>query len=452
MKGTLLVKNVKHLVTCDANDRLLDGVDVFVRDGVIESIGHVEETAEDVIDASHMVMYPGLINTHHHLYQTFSRNLPQVQNMELFPWLKTLYEIWKRVDEDVVYYSSLTGMGELLKTGCTTCLDHHYVFPKGAGGDLMGAQFEAARALGMRFHATRGSMDLSVKDGGLPPDSVVQTVDEILCDSELAVKKYHDGSRYSMGQVALAPCSPFSVTGELLRESAVLARKLGVRLHTHLAETKDEEQFTLSHFGMRPLADMESLGWTGPDVWYAHGIHFNDQELQLLARTQTGVAHCPVSNMKLASGVALIPRMLELDVPMGLAVDGSASNDGSNLLEEMRVAYLLHRLNWSRKAPSGYEILKLATRGSARILGRDELGQISPGMAADFFLVDFARIEMVGAQFDPASALCTVGLKGSVDYTVVNGRIAVRDGRLVNVDEDRIVEKANAAVENYING
>ena len=413
MKGTLLVKNVKHLVTCDANDRLLDGVDVFVRDGVIESIGHVEETAEDVIDASHMVMYPGLINTHHHLYQTFSRNLPQVQNMELFPWLKTLYEIWKRVDEDVVYYSSLTGMGELLKTGCTTCLDHHYVFPKGAGGDLMGAQFEAARALGMRFHATRGSMDLSVKDGGLPPDSVVQTVDEILCDSELAVKKYHDGSRYSMGQVALAPCSPFSVTGELLRESAVLARKLGVRLHTHLAETRDEEQFTLSHFGMRPLAYMESLGWTGPDVWYAHGIHFNDQELQLLARTQTGVAHCPVSNMKLASGVAL---------------------------------------NWSRKAPSGYEILKLATRGSARILGRDELGQISPGMAADFFLVDFDRIEMVGAQFDPASALCTVGLKGSVDYTVVNGRIVVRDGRLVNVDEDRIVEKANAAVENYING
>ena len=411
MKGTLLVKNVKHLVTCDANDRLLDGVDVFVRDGVIEAIGHVEETAEDVIDASHMVMYPGLINTHHHLYQTFSRNLPQVQNMELFPWLKTLYEIWKRVDEDVVYYSSLTGMGELLKTGCTTCLDHHYVFPKGAGGDLMGAQFEAARALGMRFHATRGSMDLSVKDGGLPPDSVVQTVDEILCDSELAVKKYHDGSRYSMGQVALAPCSPFSVTGELLRESAVLARKLGVRLHTHLAETRDEEQFTLSYFGMRPLAYMESLGWTGPDVWYAHGIHFNDQELQLLA-----------------------------------------SNDGSNLLEEMRVAYLLHRLNWSRKAPSGYEILKLATRGSARILGRDELGQISPGMAADFFLVDFDRIEMVGAQFDPASALCTVGLKGSVDYTVVNGRIVVRDGRLVNVDEDRIVEKANAAVENYING
>ena len=451
MKGTLLVKNVKHLVTCDDSDRLLDGVNVFVRDGVIAGIGPEEWTAEDVIDASHMVMYPGLINTHHHLYQTFSRNLPQVQNMELFPWLKTLYEIWKHVDEDVVYYSSLTGMGELLKTGCTTCLDHHYVFPKAAGNGLLDAQFAAADALGMRFHATRGSMDLSVKDGGLPPDSVVQTVDEILRDSEAAVRKYHDNSRYSMHQVALAPCSPFSVTGDLLKESAVLARKLKVRLHTHLAETKDEEQFTLSHFGMRPLQYMESLGWVGPDVWYAHGIHFNDDEIGYLAQTGTGVAHCPVSNMKLSSGVAKIPQMLKLGVPVGLAVDGSASNDGSNLLEEMRVAYLLHRLSWSQEAPSGYDILRMATRGSARLLGREELGQIAVGMAADFFLVDTERIELVGAQFDPKSMLCTVGLKGSVDCTVVNGRVVVRDGRLTCVDEGRAVEKANQAVNKYIN-
>lgn len=451
MKGTLLVKNVKHLVTCDDSDRLLDGVNVFVRDGVIAGIGPEEWTAEDVIDASHMVMYPGLINTHHHLYQTFSRNLPQVQNMELFPWLKTLYEIWKHVDEDVVYYSSLTGMGELLKTGCTTCLDHHYVFPKAAGNGLLDAQFAAADALGMRFHATRGSMDLSVKDGGLPPDSVVQTVDEILKDSEAAVRKYHDNSRYSMHQVALAPCSPFSVTGDLLRESAVLARKLKVRLHTHLAETKDEEQFTLSHFGMRPLQYMESLGWVGPDVWYAHGIHFNDDEIGYLAQTGTGVAHCPVSNMKLSSGVAKIPQMLKLGVPVGLAVDGSASNDGSNLLEEMRVAYLLHRLSWSQEAPSGYDILRMATRGSARLLGREDLGQIAVGMAADFFLVDTERIELVGAQFDPKSMLCTVGLKGSVDCTVVNGRVVIRDGRLTCVDEGRAVEKANQAVNKYIN-
>lgn len=450
MKGTLLVKNVKHLVTCDGNDRLLDGVNVFIRDGIIESIGQNEETAEDVIDASNMVMYPGLINTHHHLYQTFSRNLPQVQNMELFPWLKTLYEIWKHVDEDVVYYSSLTGMGELLKTGCTTCLDHHYVFPGNTGTGLLDAQFGAADALGMRFHATRGSMDLSVKDGGLPPDSVVQTVDEILKDSREAVEKFHDSSRYSMHQVALAPCSPFSVTGTLLKESAVLARDLKVRLHTHLAETKDEEQFTLSNFGMRPLEYMESLGWIGPDVWYAHGIHFTEAELKRLADTGTGVAHCPVSNMKLSSGVALIPQMLKMGVPVGLAVDGSASNDGSNLLEEMRVAYLLHRLSWSREAPSGYDILKMATRGSARILGREELGCIAVGMAADFFLVNMERIELVGAQFDPGSVLCTVGLKGSVDYTVVNGRVVVRDGRLACVDEDAITRKANSVVREYI--
>ena len=446
MKGTLLVKNVKHLVTCDADDRLLDGVNVFILDGVIESIGQNEETAADVIDASNMVMYPGLINTHHHLYQTFSRNLPQVQNMELFPWLKTLYEIWKHVDEDVVYYSSLTGMGELIKTGCTTCLDHHYVFPGTVGGGLLDAQFHAADELGMRFHATRGSMDLSVKDGGLPPDSVVQSVDEILKDSEEAVARHHDGSRYSMHQVALAPCSPFSVTGELLRESAVLARKLKVRLHTHLAETKDEEQFTLSRFGMRPLEYMESLGWVGPDVWYAHGIHFTEGELKRLADTGTGVAHCPVSNMKLSSGVALIPQMLKLGVPVGLAVDGSASNDGSNLLEEMRVAYLLHRLSWSQDAPDGYDILKMATRGSARILGREELGRIEVGMAADFFLVNLNRIEMVGAQFDPKSVLCTVGLKGCVDYTVVNGKIVVRDGRLAGVDEENFVEKPKPVV------
>lgn len=451
MKGTLLVKNVKHLVTCDADDRLLDKVNVFIRDGVVTAIGEDEETADDVIDASNMVMYPGLINTHHHLYQTFSRNLPQVQNMELFPWLKTLYEIWKHVDEDVVYYSTLTGLGELLKTGCTTCLDHHYVFPKAAGDGLLDAQFAAADELGMRFHATRGSMDLSVKDGGLPPDSVVQTVDEILKDSEAAVKKYHDGSRYSMHQVALAPCSPFSVTGELLKESAILARKLKVRLHTHLAETKDEEQFTLSKFGMRPLEYMESLGWVGPDVWYAHGIHFTEAELERLAKTQTGVAHCPISNMKLSSGIASVPEMLRLGVPLGLAVDGSASNDGSNLLEEMRVGYLLHRLNSSQNAPSGYEMLKVATRGSAKVLGREELGQIAVGMAADFFLIDMNRMDMIGAQFDLRSVLCTVGLKGSVDYTVVDGKVVVREGRLVQVEEETLIEKANQSVTRYLN-
>ncbi len=448
---TMLMKNVKYLVTCDDEDRVLKGVNVYVRDGVIESIGTEVQTADEVIDGSHMVMYPGLINTHHHLYQTFSRNLPEVQNMELFPWLKTLYEIWKNLNPDVVYYSSLTGMGELLKTGCTCCLDHHYVFPAGTGMDLMDAQFGAADALGMRFHATRGSMDLSVKDGGLPPDSVVQTVDEIMKDSEDTVKKFHDPSRYSMHQVALAPCSPFSVSADLLRESAKLARKLHVRLHTHLAETKDEENYTLERFGMRPLEYMESLGWMGPDVWYAHGIHFNDAELKHLAETKTGVAHCPISNMKLSSGIARIPEMLKLGVPVGLAVDGSASNDGSNLLEELRTGFLLHRLNSSSAAPSGYDMLKIATKGSASILGRDDIGQIAVGKAADFFMIDMDRIALTGAQFDVASMLGTVGFKENVDYTVVNGKVVVRDGQLTNVDEADLTWKATQCVERYLN-
>lgn len=449
MTKTLLIKNIRHLITCDDDDRVLGGVNVWVQDGVIKYIGNEEMEAEEVLDASHMAMYPGLINTHHHLYQTFSRNLPQVQTMELFPWLKTLYEIWKHVDSEVAYYSTMTGMGELLKTGCTTCLDHHYVFPKQADG-LMEAQFEAAGKLGMRFHATRGSMDLSVKDGGLPPDSVVQTIDEIMKDSEETVAKFHDASDYSMRQVALAPCSPFSVTGELMKQSAILARKMGVRLHTHLAETKDEERYTLERFGMRPLAYMESLGWIGADVWYAHGIHFNEDELRLLARTQTGVAHCPVSNMKLSSGIARIPEMLKLSVPVGLAVDGSASNDGSNLLEELRVAYLLHRLNSSQNAPTGYELLKVATRGSAKILGRNWLGQIREEMAADFFLVDMNRLELIGTQCDPASVLGTVGIKGAVDYTIVNGKIVVREGRLTGVEEERLCEEANQVFTRYI--
>ena len=407
--------------------------------------------ADDVIDASHMVMYPGLINTHHHLYQTFSRNLPEVQNLELFPWLKALYEIWKNLDEESVYYSSITGLGELLKTGCTTCLDHHYVFPKGHTFGLLEAQFQAANDLGIRFYATRGSMDLSVKDGGLPPDSVVQTVNEILRDCREAVEKFHDSSPYSMHQVALAPCSPFSVSKELLQESAKLARSLHVRLHTHLAETKDEENYTLKRYGMRPLEYMESLGWTGPDVWYTHGIHFTDNELDVLARTGTGVTHCPISNMKLSSGIAKIPQMLRLNVPVGLGVDGSASNDGSNLLEERRVAYLLHRLNSSDKAPSGYDILKMATRGSARLLGREELGCIAPGMAADFFLIDLNRLELTGAAFDLKSMLCTIGFKGSVDYTVVNGKVVVKDGRLTRLSEEIIARKADAAVRAYLN-
>ncbi|MCI2056853.1 MAG: 8-oxoguanine deaminase [Oscillibacter sp.] len=449
--SSLLIKNLNTLVTCDDQDSVREKVDLFIKNGIICSIGpNLEKTADTVLDGTHFAAYPGLVNTHHHLYQVFSRNLPQVQNLELFDWLTTLYEIWKGLDTDVIRLSTLTGCGELLKHGCTTCFDHNYVFPKDAG-DLMGAQFAAADEVGIRFHASRGSMDLSKKDGGLPPDSVVQSVDEILKDSARCIEAYHDPSFGSMHRVALAPCSPFSVSRELLQESAKLARQYQVRLHTHVAETRDEENYTLAHYKMRPLEYMASVGWTGRDVWYAHGIHFNDEELRELARTGTGIAHCPISNMKLASGVARVPEMLKLGVPVGLAVDGSASNDGSSLMEELRVCYLLHRLNSSADAPSGYDVLKMATRGSARLLGRDDIGELSVGKCADLFLVDTRRLELVGAMYDPKSVLGTVGLRGAVDMTIVTGKIVVKDGHLVTVDEAKLAADAGKKCREYLN-
>ena len=451
MKNSIFLKNIRYLVTCDDTDNLFENINMYIENGEIKYIGNEVKLANEIIDATDMVMYPGLINTHHHLYQIFSRNIPQVQNMELFPWLKYLYEIWKNINSDVIMYSSLCGMGELLKTGCTTCFDHHYVFPENQN-NLIESQFEAAKMIGIRMYASRGSMSLSVKDGGLPPDTVVQTVEEILKDSERLIKKFHDKSRFSMRQVAIAPCSPFSVSKTLMIESAKLARKLGVRLHTHLAETKDEENFTMEKFNMRPLEYMESLSWLGSDVWFAHGIHFNDNELKLLASTGTGIAHCPISNMKLSSGIAKIPKMLKLNVPVGLGVDGSASNDGSNMLEEMRVAFLLHRLNSSKNAPTGYDILKMATRGSAKVLGRNDIGKLSVGMAGDLFMIKLNRLELIGADLDPRSLLSTVGFKGNVDYTIVNGKVVVKDGILVNIDEEKIYNESHVVAKKFIRG
>lgn len=463
----ILIRNIACLVTCDDNDTVLEDACILIEDGLItkvyagapgmdieadtESVDEVIDTGDfdEVIDASGMYCYPGLINTHHHLYQVFSRNIPDVQNMELFPWLKYLYEIWKNLDTEVVRLSSLTGMGELMKYGCTTCFDHHYVFPEGSG-DLLEAQFAAADELGIRMYASRGSMDLSVKDGGLPPDSVVQTIDEILKDSQLAVERFHDDSYGAMHRVALAPCSPFSVSEDLLRESAILARSYNVRLHTHLCETLDEENYMLEKEGIRPLAYMERTGWIGPDVWYAHGIHFNDDELKLLADTGTGVAHCPVSNMKLSSGIARISDMLRLGVKVGLAVDGSASNDGSSLMEEMRVAFLLHRLRDSNDAPTAYDILRMATRGSASVLGRDDIGQISEGRCADMFLIDATALELVGTGLDPAGIFGTVGCKTPVEYCIVNGKVTIRGGRLTGVDEERLAAESDRKCREYL--
>lgn len=446
----ILIQNAQAIVTVDGQDRVLYNANILTEDHVIRYIGTEDQEADRVIDASHCYVYPGLVNTHHHLYQTFTRNLPQVQKMELFPWLVTLYEIWRGLDEDCIYNSSLVGMGELLKYGCTTCMDHHYVFPRVGSEQFIDQQFRAADDLGVRFHATRGSMSRGKSDGGLPPDDLVQSVDVILKDSERLVKKFHDAAPFSMHQVALAPCSPFSVTTDLLKESAVLARELGVRLHTHLCETKDEENFCLEAVGQRPLDYMASCGWIGSDVWFAHGIHFNDEELKLLADTGTGVAHCPVSNMKLASGVCRVPDMLELGVPLGLAVDGSASNDCSNLMAEIRAAYLLHRLTYSDKAPTGYDLLKMATRGSAAILGRTDIGSLEVGKAADLFLLDVDLLELAGAQKDPACLLGTVGYSRPAKLVMVNGRVVVEDGRLLGIDEEAVRARACGLVDEML--
>lgn len=446
----LMIKNISAVVSCNKEDKVYRNTNIIIEDGIIKSISELEEKCDKVIDGTNLIAYPGLINTHHHLYQVFTRNIASIQNAELFDWLKFLYERWKFIDNDVVYLSSQVGIGELMKNGCTTVCDHHYVFPS-KYPNLIDTQFEAAKEMGVRMFATRGSMDLSKKDGGLPPDSVVQSIDEIMKDSQRLITKYHNRNFNSMTQIALAPCSPFSVSKDLMVETQKLARQEKVRLHTHLAETKDEENYTLEHYNMRPLEFMDSIGWVGNDVWYAHGIHFNDEELKYLAKTSTGVAHCPISNMKLSSGIAKIPEMLKLGIPVGLGVDGSASNDGSNLLEEIRICYLLHRLNSSNNAPTAYDILKMATVGSAKILGRKDIGYLEEGMAGDLFLIDRNKLELTGATFDEKSVLGTVGYKNSVEYTIINGKIVVEQGCLSTVDELKLTEKSNSKVKELLN-
>ena len=443
---SILIKNAKAIVL---KDSVVRRQNILIEGEKISYIGKDVKTAERVIDATDMYVFPGLINTHHHLYQTFTRNIPAVQNMELFPWLKYLYEIWKHLEDDTIYYSSLTGMMELVKYGCTTVFDHHYVFRSDKECEFIDQQFKAAEDLGVRFHASRGSMSLGVDDGGLPPMSVVQSVEDILEDSERLINKYHSTDKYSMKQVVLAPCSPFSVSDDLMRESAVLARKYGVKLHTHLCETIDEENYCLESVGLRPLAYMKSLGWIGDDVFFAHGIHFNDEELKLLAETKTGVAHCPISNMKLSSGIARVSEMVKMDIPVGLAVDGSASNDGSNLLEELRVAYLLQRLRYSNDSIDPRGIFDVATQGGARLLGREDIGYLAEGMAADLFMFDTKNIAYVGTDEDPLAVLTTVGVNDPVDYTIINGKIIVEDGEIVTMKEEEIIKKANEEYKKF---
>lgn len=441
----LLIQKALAVCVMDDDRRVLKDADVHVKDGRIEAVGHgLEAPCAERISGEGRVVLPGMVNTHHHLYQTMFRNIPGIQDVELFPWLRALYPLWRHITPDDVFVSAQVGLGELLLTGCTLSTDHFYLFPVDQPSEIIDRTVEAADLLGIRFDPTRGSMSRGVSKGGLPPDEVVQDEETILMDCERFADRYHDPSPGAMHRVALAPCSPFSVTPELLRDSAALARQRGLRLHTHLAETLDEESFCLRTTGMRPLEYMASVNWLGPDVWYAHGIHFNDEELSELARTKTGVAHCPGSNLRLGSGIARVPELLALGVPVGLAVDGSASNDASDMLAEARLALLVHRIGTGVTRMSAMDALWIATRGGAQVLGRDdEVGSLEPGKLADLAIFPVDDLAHAGALHDPPASLVFCAGRQNAETVLVAGEPVVREGRLVKVDEARLAAEQN---------
>jgi cytosine/adenosine deaminase-related metal-dependent hydrolase len=433
---------------------------LFAKDGVIQQVGPTSElpaTADEVYDLRGHVVLPGLINTHHHFYQTLTRAVPAAQDANLFNWLVTLYPIWARMTSEDIFVSTQTALVELALSGCTTASDHLYLFPNGS---CLDDEIAAAQEIGLRLHASRGSMSLGESKGGLPPDSVVDDEDRILSDSQRLIERYHDPNPGSMLRIVLAPCSPFSVTGELMRQSAVLARKYGVHLHTHLAETQDEEAFCIQKFGHRPLDYMQSLDWVGPDVWFAHSVHINRDEVDVMAHTGCGVAHCPGSNMRLASGIAPLYEYMAAGVNVGIGVDGSASNDSSNLMAEARLAMLLARLRSGLEGASlsgtdapplltARQSLELATRGGAAVLGRLDIGSLEVGKYADFIAVDLNRLEYAGALHDPLAALMFSHFTG-VDLNVVHGRTIVRDRQVLTVDLPHLIERHNHASKRLV--
>ena len=449
--GTMLVKNADLIITMDGGRSRIQSGSIFARDNVIEQIGRAEELPTDadvVVDATGMAILPGLINTHHHFYQTLTRAVPGSQDEELFDWLVRLYPIWGEMTEEAVYISTQTAMAEMILSGCTTSSDHLYLYPNNATAD---AQVRAAQDIGMRFHLTRGSMSLGRSKGGLPPDHVVQEEDAILADCQRVIEAHHDPDQYAMLRVALAPCSPFSVTDDLMRKAAELARSYeGVMLHTHVAETRDEEAFCIREFGARPAVYMEKLGWVGPDVWWAHAIFLDDDEIKMLAETGTGVAHCPSSNMRLGSGIARVRDMLDAGVKVGIGVDGSASNDSCHVITEARMAMLLQRVAGGAGVFSVQEGLELATLGSASVLGRDDIGQLAPNKAADFIGVKLDKLSLAGgAVHDPLGALllCTID---RVDLSVINGKVILQDGEFKTLDLVSHVKRHNEIAKEMV--
>jgi 8-oxoguanine deaminase len=441
--SSLLIINATAVATMDINMTVFKNGYVYIENGEIKEVGVKQNTfctPENctVVNAEGKVVIPGLINTHHHLYQTLTRAYPPVMNSALFQWLRKLYPIWAKLDEEAVRLGTLVGMAELMVSGCTTTTDHHYVFPRGISSTLIDIQIETAAELGMRFHPCRGSMNLSKKDGGLPPDSVVQTEESILKDSERLINRYHNPSPGAMTRIALAPCSPFSVTTELMANTASLAQEKKVRLHTHLAETIDEEQFCLQRFGCRPVDYLERVGWLNDSTWLAHGIHFSSEEIMRLGKAGVGIAHCPGSNMRLGSGIAKVTELQDAGSPISIAVDGSASNDASNMLAEVRQALLLARLARGADSMQVLEALKMATVGGAACLGREDIGRLEPGKAADIAIFSLEDIGYSGAG-DPIGALLLCH-PSRVDTLIINGRIVVEDGQISTLDLPPILE------------
>ncbi len=477
--GSTLLTNIHTLVPMTGTRTQpapsISNAAIFIEDNVIRWVGSAEELQIEkevlkiggatyflnsqfsILNLRDSVVLPGLVNTHHHLYQTLTRCI--AQDSGLFNWLKTLYPIWLGLTSEAIYTSALTGMAELMLSGCTTASDHLYIYPNDCKID---DEIRAAKDIGLRFHATRGSMSLGESKGGLPPDKATEDEAFILKASQAAIEAHHDANRHAMVRVALAPCSPFSVTTDLMRESARMARHFGVMLHTHLAETRDEDAFCRSMFGKRPLDYAESVEWLGNDVWFAHGVHFSNDDAHRMGMCGCGVAHCPSSNMRLASGIAPVKFMLNAGVKVGLGVDGSASNDGNHLLAEARQAMLLSRipptdstLNPSPKregssALSAYEALWLATRGGASVLGRDDIGQIAPGMSADLIAINLNRVEYAGAMHDPLAAVLFCAPRG-VDFSMVDGKVVVQNCQLATMDLMPVIERHNAISKKMIN-
>ncbi|HEY9768963.1 MAG TPA: 8-oxoguanine deaminase [Coleofasciculaceae cyanobacterium] len=449
---TLLIKNIHTLVTMDEQRREIRHGALLIKDNAIEQVGTTEElpdTADEVLNLQdrHLVL-PGLVNTHHHFFQNLTRVTPAGQNGDLFQWLTAHYPLWSNLTAEGMYYSSQLAAAELILSGCTTASDHHYLFPNDCTLD---EQIRAVGEVGLRFHASRGSMSVGKSNGGLPPDSLVEKEANILKDSQRLIEQYHNNDPYSMLRIVLAPCSPFSVSQDLMRESAAMARSYaGVRLHTHLAETQGDVDYSLSKFNLIPGDYAESVGWLGNDVWHAHCVKLSDRSIAKFGQTGTGVAHCPCSNMRLASGIAPIRKMLNANVPVGLGVDGAASNDATNLLHEARQAFLLARVrDENASAMTARDALEIATRGGAKVLGRDDIGHLAPGMAADFIAINLDKPGFVGTQQDPVAALiyCQTDY---VDYSFINGKKIVDRARLSTIETESLLEKSHQIAVNLV--